>query len=190
MGWADVRPGRALARSQPVSWGVFRVRRTTTPEVRIDLAPLIDVVFLLLTFFLFAMLLMVRADALDLTLPEIASGEPAEPGVPVTIALTAAGEIRVDNELLDPAAVPERVQAIFQARGTPEPQLVLAVDEGCPAGVLIGMIDRLTGAGLGDFAVLGTPAQDAGGLQRTDVPPAVTTPDEAASAVDSAEPAP
>lgn len=133
-----------------------RIRRTTTPEVRVDLAPLIDVVFLLLTFFLFAMLLMVRADVLDVRLPELASGNPAQPSEPITVGLLEDGTIRIQSEAIGIGALADRILALRgDSAGRP---VLLAVDERCDAGTLIRAIDALTGAGITDFAVLGTPA--------------------------------
>jgi len=138
---------------------VRRVRRTTTPEVRLDLAPLIDVVFLLLTFFIFAMLLMVRADVLDIRLPEIAAGNPAEPRVPITVGLLADGTVRVEDEPVGVDGLADRITRLRGEGGAPERPVLLAVDERCESGTLIRVIDALTGAGIADFAVLGTPAE-------------------------------
>ncbi|MFT5424428.1 MAG: biopolymer transport protein ExbD [Phycisphaerales bacterium] len=140
-----------------------RVRRTTTPEVRLDLAPLIDVVFLLLTFFLFAMLLMVRADVLDIRLPEIASGNPAAPSEPITVGLMHDGSLQVQGEPIELAALTDRLVELRDTTGSegdaPKRPVLLAVDERCDSGTLIRVIDALTGAGIADFAVLGTPAE-------------------------------
>ena len=45
--------------------------RTSLHEPRLEMTPLLDVVFLLLTFFAFSMLVMVRADVVDVDLPVI-----------------------------------------------------------------------------------------------------------------------
>ncbi len=44
-----------------MSTGVLRIRRPQH-EARVEIMPLIDVIFLLLTFFIYAMVLMVRAE--------------------------------------------------------------------------------------------------------------------------------
>ena len=140
-----------------------RVRRTTTPDVRLDLAPLIDVVFLLLTFFLFAMLLMVRADALDLQLPGVAQGTPATPADPLRLTLTADGSLLLNAEPVERAGLAEAITTRREASGNPDQPVLLAVDERCESGHLIGVIDTLTGSGITEFSVLGTPEQTGGG---------------------------
>ena len=65
-----------------------RVRRMGD-DARVELTPMIDVVFLLLTFFVFSIVLMIRADVLDVQLPELTAGENAERVTPITIAIDA-----------------------------------------------------------------------------------------------------
>jgi biopolymer transport protein ExbD len=129
-----------------------RVRRMSG-DVHIEMTPMIDVVFLLLTFFVFTMVLMVRADVLDVNLPEIGSGRSAESVIPITIAISDTGAIFVNSEAVDMDGVVERVEALRQEFG--DGALVLAVDTDSPAGVMIGLADVLTGAGLGEFSIIG-----------------------------------
>jgi len=129
-----------------------RVRRMSG-DVHIEMTPMIDVVFLLLTFFVFTMVLMVRADVLDVNLPEIGSGRSAESVIPITVAISDTGAIFVNSEAVDMDGVVERVEALRQEFG--EGALVLAVDTDSPAGVMIGLADVLTGAGLGEFSIIG-----------------------------------
>ena len=56
-------------------------------EMRIEIMPMIDVIFLLLTFFVYAMVLMIRAELLPVQMQEFASGQPAKPAPAVTISL-------------------------------------------------------------------------------------------------------
>jgi biopolymer transport protein ExbD len=129
-----------------------RVRRMSG-DVHIEMTPMIDVVFLLLTFFVFTMVLMVRADVLDVNLPELGSGRSAESVIPITIAISDTGAIFVNSEAVDMDGVVGRVEALRQELG--DGALVLAVDTDSPAGVMIGLADVLTGAGLGEFSIIG-----------------------------------
>lgn len=135
----------------------MRRARTTMPELRMELAPLIDVVFLLLTFFVFAMVLMVRAEVLDVTLPQLGAGAPADAPAAVTIALDAEGNVFLNGEPVEAGVLIEQVRAALAER--PEAPLHIAADTACPAGALLGVIDRLSEAGLGAFQLLGTPAE-------------------------------
>ena len=133
-----------------------RVRRLSS-DVHVELTPLIDVVFLLLTFFIFAIVMMVRADVLDVNLPELAAGHSAERSIPITIAISADGELFINSETVELEGVVEHVRELRAEVG--EGALVLAVDTQSPAGVMIALADRLTGAGLGEFSIIGNRSQ-------------------------------
>jgi len=150
-----------------------RVRRSTE-SARIEIMPLIDVIFLLLTFFIFALVLMVRADVLDVRVPQVAAGEPAEPGPLVTIALSADGELFVNGEEATRENVIEKVRAERErlAAEDREPRLFVAADEDASSGELIRLLDLLAGSGLAEFSVVGRP-MDQGSV------PAARPPDDA-----------
>ena len=124
------------------------------------MTPLIDVVFLLLTFFIFALVLMVRAEVLDVKLPEIAAGE-APSGDLVTIVLDQEGAILVEGEPTGLDALGERVRALLAER--PEARLVVAVDREGRSGELIKLADTLAAEGLGEFSIIGTQAEEGTG---------------------------
>ena len=73
--------------------------------------PLIDVIFLLLTFFIYAMVLMIRAELLPLKMPTFASGQPATPTRAVTISIDHSGALYLNREPIDLDAVPPRLRA-------------------------------------------------------------------------------
>lgn len=131
----------------------MRRLRRQGDEVRIELTPMIDVVFLLLTFFVFSIVMMVRADVLNVDLPELASGVPAERATPITISVGDDGRVFVNREAADMESVVGMVEAVREE--FPDAPIVLAVDVGSSSGVLIELADRLTGAGLGAFSILG-----------------------------------
>lgn len=131
--------------------------RTNSPEVRLEMAPLIDVVFLLLTFFVFAMVLMVRAEVLDVTLPTLGAGKPAESAAAVTITLDAEGRVYLDAEPIEKTALIAALRATLADQ--PDAKINIAADTACPAGDLLGVIDQLSEAGLGAFQLFGTPGE-------------------------------
>lgn len=137
-----------------------RVRRSSA-GVRLELTPLIDVVFLLLTFFVFSVVLMVRADVLDVRLPELSAGRSAEGARTITVTIDDQGRVFVEGEAVGRGGVGERVRALRAERGEDSP-ILLAVDESGRAGDLIRLADELSAAGLGEFSVLGRPGPDEG----------------------------
>ena len=136
-----------------------RINATTT----VELTPMIDVVFLLLTFFIFSVALMVRADVLGVSLPELSSGEQAERIDPITVTLGADGGIRLMAEPVERAGLVEALRALRAER--PEAPVLLAADVRADAGALIELADALVGAGIPRFSVVGrrADAPDGGG---------------------------
>lgn len=132
-----------------------RVRRLGD-DPHVELTPMIDVVFLLLTFFVFSIVLMVRADVLDVRLPELKSGQNAERVTPITIAITDTGALLINRESVVMGSVVDRVKLLRDAQ--PQAPILLAVDTRSPAGVMIELADTLTGASLGEFSIIGREA--------------------------------
>ena len=138
-----------------------RVRRMSS-DVHIEMTPMIDVVFLLLTFFIFAVVMMVRADVLDVNLPELAAGHAAERTIPITIVIDETGSLFVNSEPVGLASIIEHVQSLNEQIGDGSATtVVLAVDTKSPAGVMISLADALTSAGMGEFSIIGHRSEDA-----------------------------
>lgn len=124
------------------------------------MTPLIDVVFLLITFFVFSLAVMIRADVLGVTLPDLASGERAERREVVTLSVMRDGTYAVNGEAVERALIIERIAAAREE--TPDAPLVIASDEDASAGDLIAVYDLLAGAGITEFQVVGRPSGGAG----------------------------
>ncbi len=124
------------------------------------MTPLIDVVFLLLTFFVFSLVLMVRADVMDVKLPELSAGRSAERTPAITIVIDERGTLFVEGEAAALSEIGDRVRALRVERGEAAP-LLLAVDAQGRAGDLIQLADTLNAEGIGEFSVIGRPAKGA-----------------------------
>jgi len=147
---------------------VRRARRLNTATT-IELTPMIDVVFLLLTFFIFSIALMVRADVLGVTLPELTSGQQAQRVEPITVTLRAGGVVSLMGEPVERDALIESLRAVRVDR--PDAPVLLAADVDAGAGELIELADALVGAGITQFSVVGRRAAE---------PTPVSPPEEAA----------
>ena len=119
------------------------------------MAPLIDVIFLLLIYFIFVLVVMVRADVLDVRLPTLSAGTPAERGVAITIALDREGRLFVNGVETPREGVVARVRELRAE--SPGAKLFIAADEGGRTGDVLTLIDLLASEGLGEFQLLGTP---------------------------------
>ena len=135
---------------------MLRVRRTS-PEPRIELMPLIDVVFLLLTFFVFAMVLMVRTEVLELNLPTMGTAEPASDATFITIGLDADGGIFVGTDQVTLETLADEVRA--RQAANPDAKLAIAADEESRSGDFMRVVDLVAEENLGPVAIFSRPGE-------------------------------
>jgi biopolymer transport protein ExbD len=96
--------------------------------------PLIDVIFLLLTFFIYAMVLMVRAELLPVEMHPFASGEPATLPPAIAITIDRNGTLFFNREQIAMATVLDRLKAVKAT----DPETVIYI-----AAEATGTLDRL-----------------------------------------------
>ncbi len=111
----------------------------------IDLTPLIDVVFLLLLFFL-----LTAAPApdptLDVALPASASAQAPAPAREVTVVLQASGVIHYENAIVDLPQLEERLLEL--ARTDSRARVVLRGDRASRYDLFVGILEAASNAGL------------------------------------------
>ncbi len=90
---------------------MLTIRRTQN-DARIEIMPMIDVIFLLLTFFIYSMVMMVRAEILPVELHSFASGEPTTVAPAVSITIDRNGSLFLDREPIALEAVLDRLSAL------------------------------------------------------------------------------
>jgi biopolymer transport protein ExbD len=126
-----------------------RIRREP-PEARIELNPLIDLMTFLLTFFIYAVVMMVRVDMVPMELKRFSTGQPAKPAPAATISLDIEGLVYFTKEKITIEEVAPRVKAAREA--DPTTIVYLAVDHGQGkidrAPILQDLWDRLKDLGV------------------------------------------
>jgi biopolymer transport protein ExbD len=112
---------------------------------RIEMLPLIDVVFLLLVVFIYAMLSMAVHKGLTVALPTSATAQTPPPTV-LSITVTAEGNISVDKQ---PVALEGLYGLLRQhAAGDPEAGVLLFADRVLPYQELVRVLDQVRRAGI------------------------------------------
>ncbi len=138
----------------------MRPLRRTQHEARVEIMPLIDVIFLLLTFFIYAMVLMVRAELLPVEMHAFASGEPARLPPAIAITIDRNGSLFFNREPVAMTTVLERLQAVKAA--DPDTVIYIAAEA---TGTLdrlptfLNLYDQLAHAGL-NIKLVGAPQQE------------------------------
>ncbi len=143
----------------------IRLRRAVA-EPRLELMPLLDVVFLLLTFFIYAMAVMVRADALDVELSPVAGTGGPSGAVEHVLRIEADGAMTYNGEALSADALPAVLDALASDRSGPTLFVALAQagvgEDGITAvdraPVLWSLLQKVETAGLTRVSIVGPPA--------------------------------
>ncbi len=131
--------------------------------------PLLDVVFLLLTFFIYAMAVMVRVEALEVGLAPVAGGNGPGDAVQHVLRIEPAGELTYNEQPLDAAALDALLREL--ALDPSQPRLFVALtdpnDNDAPAAPAAPAVDRgvvmwqvlqaIEAAGLRNVAIVGRP---------------------------------
>ena len=119
-------------------------------EADIDLTPLIDVVFMLLLFFILAASF--SPPVLQVALPPARTAAPAEEDpARLVLAIDAAGRLHHGDAALAPDALPGLLAA------HPDGPVELRVDRAAPFDAFIGAMDPLREAGRNDVLITAEP---------------------------------
>ena len=135
----------------------MKFQRNLREEVSINLTPLIDVVFLLLIFFMITTTFS-RETSLQINLPE-ASGEPVEaPPAQMEILVTEDGRFAVNGKLLSDATPRTLTQALLEAAGdnTAIP-LVITADARALHQSVVTAMDAVAQAGFSQLHIATRP---------------------------------
>lgn len=120
----------------------MQFRRQRPEEVGVNLTPLIDVVFLLLIFFMVTTTF-TRETQLKVDLPQAASGEPVEQDLQVIeLTISAAGEVAVNEQVLANPSLDNLKRALQrESAGNTELPLVITADGQAPHQAVVNAMD-------------------------------------------------
>ena len=129
----------------------YRGRRRS----RLDVSPLIDVVFLLLIFFAVTTTFLKQA-GMDLDLPESSTTAMAEAG-PVVLSVNSVGEIRFRGESLQAEALEEVVAELTDEE---RESITVRADRRVEYGVLVRVLDALRRGGASGLSLPMVPSRE------------------------------
>jgi biopolymer transport protein ExbD len=129
--------------------------RPKRPTLSIDMAPLIDVVFLLLIFFMLTSSF--APPAVPLTLPKAASGTPSETAK-VVVSLDQAGGISISEKSITESEFETALRAALDQNATTT--VHFRGDTSIDYGVFLKLISRARNAGASQFHLVHDPASN------------------------------
>lgn len=158
---------------------------TPVEDVQIQIIPLIDVVFCILTFFLLAALQFTRQEEISINLPKSSTGTPSTTSAKpnnigsnaqverqiLTLTIDAIGQTYVDNDLVKRAQIREAFQKYLQQ--TPNAILALKISQTATYNDVISIIDLWRQVGGDRISFVTTPSYSNSPISPVPTNPAV-----------------
>jgi len=113
---------------------------------RIEIIPLIDVIFFLLASFLMVSLSMVKNQGIPVRLPVAATGKPNLADAPVTVTVSRQGAFYLNKQAVSFEALCRQLQAL-QHRD-PDLRVILQGDAGSDFGDVVKALDEMRKLGI------------------------------------------
>ena len=123
----------------------MKIDLQTLTKPRIEMLPLIDVVFLLLVFFIYAMLSMAVHRGLPIVLPTSTSAK-IEKQLVLSVTVKADGSIYIDKEQTDLDSLATLLKA--KSSADKEPGVLLFADRNLAYQKLFRVLDQIRTAGI------------------------------------------
>jgi biopolymer transport protein ExbD len=123
----------------------MKITRPRPRKARIEMLPLIDIVFLVLVVFIYAMLSMAVHRGLPVVLPQSAAAA-IETQTTLAVNIQADGAIFVNGEPVALEQLPARLRALTADEG--EPGVLLFADRDLNYQQLFAVLDQIRAAGL------------------------------------------
>jgi biopolymer transport protein ExbD len=115
-------------------------------KARIEIIPLIDVIFFLLATFVLFTLSLNKTGGLSVSLPATATSEPRDPGSSVTLSIRDDGTLGWDKELITLDQFLIRLQAYKQTQE--DPKVLINGDENALFSQVRYVVDEVRKAGI------------------------------------------
>ena len=120
-------------------------------RARIEIIPLIDVIFFLLATFMMVSLSMVKNNGIKVNLPAASTSAPQERNDRTTISVTKDGNLFFNSEPLQLEELPARLEQLKSQQA--EPKVFINGDEKAFFGAAVEVLDDLRKAGITKVAI-------------------------------------
>jgi len=127
----------------------FPFYRNEDEEAEINMTPMLDVVFIMLIFFIVTTSF-VRETGVEVNRPLAESSEKL-PQNAILIAITEHNQIWIDRHRIDTRAVRRNIERLLAEN--PDSSVVIQADQNAPTGTLINVLDQAKLAGAKKIAV-------------------------------------
>ncbi len=126
-----------------------RKRGRDSEESEVDMTPMLDVVFIMLIFFIVTASF-VKEAGIDITRPPAATAERKERGN-ILVAITANDQIWIDRRQVDPRSIRANIERMHAEN--PQGSVVIQADKQSKNGLLVLVMDAARLAGVPNVAL-------------------------------------
>ena len=128
---------------------VFSNVHHTDDETEINITPMLDVVFIMLIFFIVTASF-VKESGIEVDRPSAVTAVVKEQGN-ILVAITAAGQIWIDRRQVDPRAVRANIERLHAEN--PQGSVVIQADKNSTTEMLIQVMDAARQAGVYNVSI-------------------------------------
>ena len=126
-----------------------RLGRKTEEEASIDMTPMLDIVFIMLIFFIVTTSF-VKESGIDVNRPNAATAETQE-RAHIMVGISSNNEVFIDKRKVDIRAVRANVERLRME--SPEGAVVVQADKGSKTGLLVQVMDQVRLAGIANISI-------------------------------------
>jgi len=118
------------------------MRLPDEPDIpaQINIVPMIDVIFAILTFFIVSTLFLTRSEGLSVNLPSATTAK-TQPSTKITVSIKPDGEIALNRKPIQLEALQEAVRSLVEPNS--ESLVIINADEKVDHGQVVSVMDRL-----------------------------------------------
>ena len=123
----------------------------STRRARIEIIPLIDIIFFLLATFVMVSLSMVKNHAIPVNLPAAATGAAQDRTDFAAITITDKGEVFFNKQAVNGEQLDDELQRLLASQ--PDPKIFISGDSKAEFGRAIAVLDQVRKLGISKIAI-------------------------------------
>ncbi|MDB9457863.1 biopolymer transporter ExbD [Dolichospermum circinale CS-1225] len=119
------------------------MRLPDEPDIpaQINIVPMIDVIFAILTFFIMSTLFLNRSEGLPVNLPKAGTAKTQSSATPITVTIDSAGDVSLNRQPVTLDTLPARVQQL-KGKNT-EVVVIINADQSATHGQVVVVMDKV-----------------------------------------------
>ena len=119
------------------------MRLPDEPDIpsQINIVPMIDVIFAILTFFIMSTLFLTRQEGLPVNLPKAATSQPAQIPTKITVTVEVSGKVSLNKKPTTVEALTEQIRTLMGTN--PESVVIINADTKVEHGNIVAVMDQV-----------------------------------------------